>query len=210
MTGASLEVARTKARRSIAPKSSMRATGGSGLQSVGLSVMDPFFLWLEETPISIWIRESTSIVAFPGILSAHAIGMALAAGINAAIALHVLGVAAGIPPREWRRFIHVMWFGFWLNAASGVLLVIAYPTKALTNPVFYLKLTLIVVAMGLSVSIRRRLLRFSREGLDGTAARGRRGGALRFAAAAALVCWAGAIASGRLLAYTYNRLMATW
>jgi hypothetical protein len=48
--------------------------------------MDPFFRWIESTPLSVWTRESTSVLAFPAILSVHAIGMALAAGVNAAIA----------------------------------------------------------------------------------------------------------------------------
>ena len=46
-----------------------------------------------------------------------------------------------------QRFLPVMWFGFWLNAISGVLLLIGYPTKALTNPVFYLKLLFIALAV---------------------------------------------------------------
>ena len=52
------------------------------------------------------------------------------------------------------RFLPFLWAGFWLNAASGVLLLIGYPTKAL-NPVFYLKLTLIAVAMVLLLRISR-------------------------------------------------------
>ena len=121
--------------------------------------MDPFLRWIESTPLSVWMRESTSVLAFPAILSAHAIGMALAAGVNAAIALHLLGVGSGIPTREMRRFIGVLWVGFWMNAASGVLLLVAYPTKALTNPVFYLKLLLIAIAMGIFAVINRRLFR---------------------------------------------------
>ena len=163
--------------------------------------MDPFLLWLEETPLSIWIRESTSVLAFPGILSAHAIGMGLAAGINTAFALHVLGFVPGIPSQELRRFVPVMWFGFWLNAASGILLLIGYPTKALTNPVFYLKLALITLAMGLYVLTRRRMF----DAVDVSNNR-----SLRFIAGASLVCWAGAITAGRLLAYTYTRLFANW
>jgi hypothetical protein len=160
--------------------------------------MDPFFLWLEATPLSQWITQSTSVFAFPSILSAHAIGMGLAAGINAMFALHILGVARGVPSRELARFVPFMWFGFWLNFASGVLLLIGYPTKALTNPVFYVKLTLIAAAMGLYVLIRRRLF-------DVPAGR-----PLRWLAGASLVCWAGAITAGRLLAYTYTRLFANW
>ena len=169
--------------------------------------MDPFFLWLEATPLSVWIRESTSVLAFPGILSAHAIGMGLAAGINAAFALHVLGVAPGVPTRELRRFVPVMWFGFWLNAASGLLLVIAYPTKALTNPVFYLKLSLIALAMGLFILIRRRtFMEAAAPPYGGLRAEK----VVPLLAAAALACWAGAITAGRLLAYTYTRLSASW
>ena len=166
--------------------------------------MDPFFLWIESTPLSVWIRESTSVLAYPAILSAHAIGMGLAAGVNAALALHLLGVGPGIPAREMKRFVPVMWFGFWLNVVSGIALLIAYPTKALTNPVFYLKLSLIALAMGTFLMIGGRL--FSNPALgDDTSFP-----SLRSLAIASLACWAGAITSGRLLAYTYTRLLASW
>ena len=62
-----------------------------------------------------------------------------------------------VPLGELRRFLPILWAGFWLNAVSGVLLLIGYPTKALTNPVFYLKLTLIAVAMVLLVRISRQV-----------------------------------------------------
>ena len=165
--------------------------------------MDPFFLWLESTSLSVWTRESTSVFAFPAILSAHAIGMGLAAGINAALALHLLGVGPGIPMRELRRFIPFMWIGFWLNAVSGVVLLISYPTKALTNPVFYLKLSLIACAMWIFFVIDRRVLRDPASEISepfGT----------RTLAIGSLICWAGAITSGRLLAYTYSRLLVDW
>ena len=72
----------------------------------------------------------------------------MAAGVNAAIALRLLGAAPGIPPQELRRFGGVAWTGFALNAVSGLMLLIAYPTKALTNPVFYLKMSLIAIGLG--------------------------------------------------------------
>jgi hypothetical protein len=162
--------------------------------------MDPFFLWLEATPLSQWITQSTSVFAFPAILSAHAIGMGLAAGINAAFALHILGFVRGFSSRELSRFVPFMWFGFWLNFVSGILLLIGYPTKALTNPVFYLKLALIASAMGLYLAIRRRI--FDVEVVNDPR--------LRSLATASLVCWASAITAGRLLAYTYTRLFASW
>ena len=87
--------------------------------------------------------------------------MGLAAGLSAALDLRILGVAPGVPLPEFRRFQPILWCGFWVNAVSGVLLLIGYPTKALTNPVFYLKLSLI--AGGLL--ILRATLRRVRESL---------------------------------------------
>jgi hypothetical protein len=78
--------------------------------------MDPFLIWLEATRFSTWMREEPSIFAFPAILSCHTVGMGLVAGINTALALRIFGVAARVPVEEMKRFLPVMWFGFWLNA----------------------------------------------------------------------------------------------
>ncbi len=122
--------------------------------------MSPFLVWLESTAFSAWVRESPSLFAFPAILSCHTVGMGLAAGVNAAIALRILGIAPAVPQGDMRRFLPVMWFGFWLNFASGVVLLIGYPTKALTNPLFYFKLTLVALGVWLVGRIRPRPHRF--------------------------------------------------
>jgi hypothetical protein len=151
-----------------------------------------FLAWLESTAASEWVRGSPSLFAFPGILSAHTVGMGLAAGINAAIALRILGVAPNVSLTEMKRFLPAMWFGFWLNFVSGIGLLIGYPTKALTNPDFYLKLALIAGGVWLVGRIQERI----------------EGAGARRLAVASLVCWGGAITAGRLLAYTYRHLMA--
>lgn len=154
--------------------------------------MMSFLAWLESTAASEWVRGAPSLIfGFPGILSAHTVGMGLAAGINAAIALRILGVAPGVAIGEMRRFLPAMWFGFWLNFFSGIALLVGYPTKALTNPDFYLKLTLIAAGVWLVPRIRDRIETFPKA-----------------LAICSLVCWSGAIIAGRLLAYTYRHLMA--
>ena len=164
--------------------------------------MHAFLVWLESTAFSVWVRESPSLLAYPAILSCHTIGMGLVAGINGAIGLRILGVGPGVPIAEMKRFIPIMWFGFWLNAASGVALLIAYPTKALTNPMFYLKLGLVALALVLLRSIAARI--FHENVLEApSAARG-----VKVLAAASLASWAGVITSGRLLAYTYTHLLS--
>jgi len=158
-------------------------------------MLDSWFLWLESTAFSIWMRESSALYAFPGILAAHTIGLAFIAGLNVALDLRLLGVAARIPAATFERFLPLMWLGLWLNVLSGIALLIGYPTKALTNPVFYLKLTFIAVALVILKQVRRRL---SSEPVPSRA--------LKMLAAASIACWAGAVVAGRLLAYTYSRL----
>jgi len=164
--------------------------------------MDPLFIWLESTRISTWVRESTSVWGFPMIIAYHAVGMAFAAGLSAAVDLRILGVARSVPLTELKRFVPLMWIGFWLNAASGVLLFLAFPTKALSNPVFYVKMVLILLALMFLRAIARSVLQ------DPALDYGEIPARARWMAGASLFCWAGAILAGRLLAYTYTRLMA--
>lgn len=161
--------------------------------------MDPVFTWIEGSALSIWLRESESLLAFPGVLTLHAIGLAFAVGTSVATDLRLLGFLPGVPVAAMARFMPVFWLGLAINVASGVLLLIAYPTKALTNPLFYFKLFCIGCAVALVVFIRRAFLDASEpERLLGSA---------RGFAVASLALWVGAIASGRLLAYTYTRLL---
>ena len=158
-------------------------------------MFDPFFRWLESTPVSVWIVESPSLFAFPGILAAHTVGLGLLAGLSIALDLRLLGIARSIPPAAFTRLLPVMWFGLWVNVLTGIALVIAYPTKALTNPVFYLKLGLIAAALAMLRSILRRA------GPAQTVPR-----TTRILAAASLLAWAAVITAGRFLAYTCTRL----
>jgi len=162
--------------------------------------VNEFFVWLETTPFSMWIRDSPSVLAFPTILTLHTVGMGIVAGLSAAVDVRILGVAPGVPLSETQRFRPFLWFGFWLNAVTGVLLLVGYPTKALTNPLFYVKLALIAMAVAVQLAIERRVLRHPNVDVEGVPKRG------KFLAAVSLGCWAAAIAAGRLLAYTYSVL----
>ena len=157
------------------------------------------FAWVEDTSLSMWMRGE-SMLAFPFILSMHTLGMGFLAGTSAGIDLRLLGIANRVPLSDLAKFYPVMWLALALNFASGVLLLIGYPYKAFTNPLFYLKLTLIAVAVYLVVRIRRDVLLQA----EPAASVLRRG---RLLAIVSLACWVGVIFAGRLLAYTYTWLM---
>jgi hypothetical protein len=150
---------------------------------------------LEASALSTWIRESDAIYAFPGILIVHTLGMALAAGSAAAIGLRLLGVARQIPLASLRELVTIAWIGLLLNIGSGILLVVAYPTKALTNPIFYVKLLVIVASVVVVRHLDRRVLAVEAP-------------PRKLVPAALLVLTALAIVTGRLLPYTYRHLMA--
>jgi hypothetical protein len=158
-------------------------------------VFDPLFRAIEDTELSRWLLESESLLAFPGVLVLHVLGMALLCGMGFVVAMRLLGFGAGIPLGALAAYRPVIWLGFAAIMVSGLLLVIAYPTKAMTNPLFYFKLVAFTLAMIALVVLRRRVI-------EGTPTR-RTTVAL---SAGSLVLWAAVIVSGRLLAYTYTRL----
>ncbi len=160
--------------------------------------MEPFLIWLEHTAFSVWVRESPSVVfGFPGLLILHAIGMGFLAGIHTSISLRILGVAPGIPLNAMRSFFPLLWFGLAINVFSGVSLLIGYPTKALTNPLFYLKLALIAAALWTLRWTQRHVIGH----VTWPAAAGR-------VAGLSIFFWFSAIFAGRWLAYTYVKLMS--
>ena len=160
------------------------------------------FKAIEETGLSIWIRESDSVFSFWFILSVHAIGMGLLVGASVLIGLRILGLAPDLPLAPLKRFYRFIWVGFWVQVVSGILLLIGYPTKSLTNPVFYVKLTLIGLAMASMQMLWNRVFADSSLSEAAMMAKG------RVFAVSSLIFWVGAITAGRLLAYTYTVLTA--
>ena len=162
-----------------------------------------FLAAIEQTALSVWIRETPSVFAFPFILFLHTVGLGFVVGVNVAVNVWVLGFAKRYPIGPLQQLMPVMWIGFAINAVSGVLLLVAYPAKALTNPLFYIKLGCIAAAVVLLSWIGRQVFAGAETGRIFEPDIRVRGGA-----AITLVLWVGTIAAGRFLAYTHSVLMA--
>ena len=155
---------------------------------------------IEETGFSTWLRESESPFAFYFILLFHTFGLALLVGANAVVDLRLLGVARAIPLAPLKQLFRPMWIGFWVNAITGILLVIAYPTKTLTNWDFYVKLTIIGFAVWVMHKLKTEV--FDDGGLSESSMMAKGASLAKWS----LALWFGAISAGRLLAYTYKYL----
>ena len=61
------------------------------------AVPPAFLQTIEQSAVSSWIRDSSSLFGFWFVISVHAIGMALLVGASAVIDLRILGVAKDLP-----------------------------------------------------------------------------------------------------------------
>jgi hypothetical protein len=159
--------------------------------------MDVVFAWIEQTPLSIWMRED--FYAYFIVLIFHSIGMGLLVGGGLAVSLRTMGFAKGAALEKFRGFFPVMWTGVVMAAISGIFLLIGYPAKALTNPIFAFKFVCLIAAGVMIREIVRRLFPIAASGaaLPDSA---------RWMGLAAALLWVGGIAGGKLLLYTYSVL----
>jgi hypothetical protein len=154
-----------------------------------------FLLWLESLKFCVWVRESDSIWAFPMFLFMHTLGMSMIAGVSGVVDIAILGFWPRIPIKPLERLYPVMWTGFWINAVTGTVLMVADASTKLLNPVFYIKMCFVFAGVALLVIMRKRIFGSPELGQGFLPSNAKR------LAWLSLVCWLGAITAGRLLAY---------
>jgi hypothetical protein len=155
--------------------------------------MMDFLRWIEQLSLSTWIREGGALYGYALILFMHTIGLGLVAGVTCMMNLRLLGVAPSMPVKPLTKLYPLIWYGFFLNLITGVLLIMADATTKLTNWDFWVKMVLVAAGLVVQTRIQKKMLN---EPTDNTVPEG-----ARVLAILSLVCWFGAILAGRLLAY---------
>jgi hypothetical protein len=153
-----------------------------------------FLETLQYSAFAMWVAGE-SLLAYPTILTAHTLGLAVVVGASTLVDLRILGLTPGIPFAELDKMYRPMWIGFAINLVSGLCLFAAGATNFGLMRAFYLKLA--CVGGGLIIAVRLRRLVVSRPGSDAEEMPAH----ARALAALSLVFWAGAIVTGRLMAY---------
>src|SRR5688500_14575353 len=110
---------------------------------------------IEDSTFSTFLRESTSLWAYPTILTLHTVGLAMLVGLNAAFDLRVLGFANGVPLAKIEPLFRAMWVGFWVNLITGAMLFATVATTKGTAPIFMIKLGLVVLGVASVMFLRR-------------------------------------------------------
>jgi hypothetical protein len=150
---------------------------------------------LQQTALARWIGESGSLWGYPTILFLHTLGLATLAGVSAGIDLRILGLAPALPLAPMARLFPTMWAAFAVAAVSGTLLLIADATTKLAQPVFWVKLLFVFLAVGNLWIMRKRV--FGDPLLDQRPITSN----ARMLAVSSLVFWIAATIAGRLIAY---------
>ena len=153
------------------------------------------FEWLENTSVALWVGES--LVGYPLMISLHAVGLAILVGIFVMLDLRLLGSFKGIRIDSFLPVMKFAWVGFLINAISGTFLFTSQASYFITNRQFLLKISMILVGAILAAIIQSRL----RDAQDVSSGEWIISGGTKAIAAISLLMWAGAMITGRLIAY---------
>ncbi len=157
--------------------------------------MMDFLIRVEQSGFSTWVRGSGSVFSYPLILFLHTVGLSMVAGLNTALDLRILGFAPGVRLAPMEKFYPIMWWGFAINAATGIVLLAASASTIAVSGVFWTKMVLILFAVIDLEVIRNRIFRDPL--LDKRPVSMNN----RFLALLSILLWTGAITAGRLIAY---------
>lgn len=150
--------------------------------------------WLESTSFAVWVGQSPSIWAFPGVLTLHTTGMAVLVGASWILDLRLLGVNRHVPLSSFRWVFPAVAIGLTVNLSTGLLLFAKNATTWGTSIPFLVKMAFVIASVATLVPLRSLVL--GGDGEPREVPLGARGLAI-----ASILAWTGAVTAGRLLAY---------
>ena len=150
--------------------------------------------WLEDSSLASAIRRSAWL--YPALEIVHIAGIVLLVGPALMFDLRLLGFGKRIPVHPLARFL-LSWSrkGLFLIVPSGIFLFITNATTLAYDPIFLVKMILLVVAGLNALTFHRYTLQFITTSHSST------NGRERIHALISIGAWITIIACGRLLAY---------
>lgn len=161
-----------------------------------MTTLDAVWERIAATPIAAFVREATW--AYPALETAHVLGLGLLVGAIFALDLRLLGWHRDLPvDRMAHHLLPLVWIGFAVNAASGVLLFMSDAVEFATNPALQVKLALIGLAGLNALWFQLRVA----PSLDAWRVHAKTPAAARGAALVSIALWLAVITAGRMIAY---------
>jgi hypothetical protein len=162
---------------------------------VGLS---EFSRWLAATQVSHTIQTTEWII--PTLQTIHILSVAAVFSSAILVDLRIWRLLErDVPlPEVARRFLPTIWPVLFILLITGSLLIIGEPRRSLLNATFYLKMSLLALAILLTAGLQRSISS-SPDFWDRHRWRRLAG---RFAATVSILVWCGILFAGRWIAYT--------
>jgi hypothetical protein len=161
--------------------------------------LTPFLEWLEASPGSLYIREST--LFYPFVETTHVLALCIFLGLIALLDLRLMGIGLrGIPVSDIAgKLLPWALFGFVIMAVSGGLLFYSGPLKAASNIFFRIKVVMIALtgvnALLFHFTIFKKVAAWDADAVPPLRA--------RMAGLFSMVLWCGVVICGRMQAYNW-------
>jgi hypothetical protein len=160
----------------------------------------PFADWLAKTPLSQTLQDHLWVV--PTSQSIHILAVSVVFASACMINLRLLGLGA-TGRSVWQLTITLvpwMWRGLTVLLLTGLIQILAEPVRQFVTPVFWAKMTMIIIVVTMTALYAKRVHRNS-PAWDGLSSRP--SGARAFAVISTLL-WLAIITCGRFIAYTWS------
>lgn len=154
-------------------------------------------LAISDSALSLWIV--THFWAIPIFQVLHIVSIAAAFGATLMMSLRIFNFAGNGQTinQTVSRYVPWMWWGVVALICSGILMIIGEPVRELINPIFWIKMVLVVVLILVSIAFQKHVAaRAAGHGPEWRAT-----GGTKVSAFLILVLWCLVMAGGRWIAY---------
>jgi hypothetical protein len=126
-------------------------------------------LWISDSGLTLWIVSNFWVL--PVIQVLHILAIAASFASVLMINARMLGIAGSSSMAETaNRYIRVLWWSLGALVLTGVLMIIAEPVRELINPIFWIKMVLVVFGVVVAIWFHKGVLRHVAAGRDIVAA----------------------------------------
>lgn len=162
-----------------------------------LESLRSFTDWLAQTPLSLVIQNVSWVI--PTIQTVHIVCIAIVISATFLVSFRVLGVFDTAEPiaKLSNRFLSWVWWALVVLLISGALLVIGEPGRSLMNPVFGLKMLMLIIVAILTLVLQKPLA--AEAGYWD--ASGQRRAVAKSIAVVSIALWSCIVFAGRWIAY---------
>jgi hypothetical protein len=156
-----------------------------------------FSLWVSDWPFALWLQSN--FLAIPGFQTLHIIAIAALFSAVLMLNLRVWGLTGRDQPVEaaYHRYRPWVWVAVAALGATGVILLISEPVRNMVNPIFWIKMVFLSLAVAATLAFQTSVRRRMEDWEVSPAGHG----ALRAGGLAVTLLWCAVITGGRWIAY---------